>query len=1002
MLLLMMVVVVVKVLMVGGGGGFGGGSGGGGGSAPAGFGGGGGGAVYSSTPSAATGGLGGFGGGQGGAQTSTGDGGGGGGGGGLGGAVFVMNGATLTLENCAFSSNNAIGGSKTVKKGDPTNPAFFSGDDGLGLGKDAFLMSSGTLNISISNASDTLTLASDLVSDLGAGGGSTTAGGLSKSGAGTLVLSGSNTYTGKTTIQAGVLHVAADSALGDANTALELAGGTLQTGSTFVLGNTRVVSTTDPSSTIDTNGHDLSITSAIGGGGGIVKVGAGVLTLGGTNDLSLLDVKGGALAVSSSDNVGNAPVTLEGTELHATGTLTAQQVTSTSTGSTIGVDAGQTLSLAQGLTMSDPTMTLFKAGPGSLDIQAASTFAGTLNISDGTVSLSGNGDLTQSAYLYLDQPTSVFDLSLASGDRDIAGVEGTGIVNTGANHLRIYNDEDCSFAGQFTGSGGIGKHGENILFLTGDSAGFSGESHVREGHLHIAGNFPCPVIVYEGGSLGGTGSVGDTTNNGILMPGASIGTLTVASFTQGPGGSLEVELDDQGNSDLLNVLGAANLDGTLEIQPDVGVYRHGQQWTIIQAASVGGTFSNVVVSSPDDLTFQVFYLPTSVLLELLGGTYVVFPDEQLKGNAKIVSQYLAGCVENCGLAPTSDLYQVIETLTTLDVGAMNTALKTLSPAQFGALAIDNYASMRTVADTFPIAIRESSWCSPCSTKDKTCIASEETSVWLEPVAYFTRQRGAEGNFGYSTNAAGLVLGATHRCSEQVLLGGGLAYTTTFLDWRHDVGDSRLQAVYGVLTAGYLGKRSYITGLISGSGNFYNVTRKIDFATIHRKARNHHNGWGLAGRLETGLNFPLRHEVLLRPFLDIDAYNVFEQRYQEKGASGIDLHVKSKYSGEVRSKLALEVSKDIKTPHACWAPGLFIGWISEIPLTRNVYKAHMSDCSCEDMGVRSFHQWRNQAAIGFALLGNIRDHLELSFNYELDVGQNRYISQNAKASTAWHF
>ncbi len=193
----------------GGNGGFGGGGGsgaldGGGGmvSGAGGFGGGSGGALVYSAPVAA--GTPGFGAGSGGATVSSGSSStngtaGGGGGASLGGAAFIQEGGSLTVIDCTFAGNSvtpSVGGGALLG-GAPGSP-------GLAFGADFFLMSGGLLNFDLSS---NLTLTNPIEGNQGVGGGDTTVGGLTKMGPGQLSLSGANTYTGITNVQAGTLQV---------------------------------------------------------------------------------------------------------------------------------------------------------------------------------------------------------------------------------------------------------------------------------------------------------------------------------------------------------------------------------------------------------------------------------------------------------------------------------------------------------------------------------------------------------------------------------------------------------------------------------------------------------------------------------------------------------------------------------------------------------------------------------------------------------------------------
>ncbi len=190
-----------------GSGGFGGGGGGAriqtGGAG--GFGGGGGGAGFGS----GTGGTGGFGGG-GGAGATSGFGAGaasqsqGGGGAAMGGAVFVVSGGSLTIN-----------GTGSVSGGSVTGGASSSGN-GSAFGSGLFLQGNGTL--SFTPGSGNTQIISDVIADevgVVTNGYSPPAGtyagteswNLTKSGAGTLVLTAANLYSGGTTINGGTLEV---------------------------------------------------------------------------------------------------------------------------------------------------------------------------------------------------------------------------------------------------------------------------------------------------------------------------------------------------------------------------------------------------------------------------------------------------------------------------------------------------------------------------------------------------------------------------------------------------------------------------------------------------------------------------------------------------------------------------------------------------------------------------------------------------------------------------
>ena len=142
---------------------------------------------------------------------------------------------------------------------------------------------------------------------------------LVKTDLGTLVLTGTNTYTGGTAINGGTLQVSADANLGDAAGALAFNGGTLHTTASFatsrgvdVLGQGTI--STDTATTLTLNG-------VLTGAGALTKTGAGTLALTANSSgfTGTTAIGGGTLNVSGS-LCGDVDV-LSGGRLEGTGTV---------------------------------------------------------------------------------------------------------------------------------------------------------------------------------------------------------------------------------------------------------------------------------------------------------------------------------------------------------------------------------------------------------------------------------------------------------------------------------------------------------------------------------------------------------------------------------------------------------------------------------------------------------------------------------------------------------
>lgn len=182
------------------------------------------------------------------------------------------------------SNNNSLGNAGTTFTigGSTANASTFSGVTTLNQNLSVTQVTDGTLNLMgniTSGSSDTQTLTfnnAGIVNASGVIGGGTGAIAVTQSGAGTTTLSGINTYTGATTLNAGTFTL---------NGTLGSGGGTAITNNaTFIQGSTGVIAGIS------------SLTNA-----------AGTTTLAGTNDYSgLTSVTGGTLTLSGAGSINSS------------------------------------------------------------------------------------------------------------------------------------------------------------------------------------------------------------------------------------------------------------------------------------------------------------------------------------------------------------------------------------------------------------------------------------------------------------------------------------------------------------------------------------------------------------------------------------------------------------------------------------------------------------------------------------------------------------------------
>jgi fibronectin-binding autotransporter adhesin len=227
-------------------------------------------------------------------------------------------------------------------------------------------------------------------------------GALTKSGAGTMVLSGDNsaTFTGSISIVNGTVRVTAENNLGASGNDVTLNGGTLNVGGTFTNNAGKVITVTGTGTLdVDVN-QTLTLGSAgqLSGSGALTKAGSGSLTLSGDNSATFTGnttISAGTVRVTAENNLGAAAndVTLNGGTLNIGGTFTnsaSKTITVQGTGSKLTIDSGSTL------TMGSTSQLLGSApvtvsGAGTLSLTGnQNAFTGNTTVSGATLSLSGS------------------------------------------------------------------------------------------------------------------------------------------------------------------------------------------------------------------------------------------------------------------------------------------------------------------------------------------------------------------------------------------------------------------------------------------------------------------------------------------------------------------------------------------------------------------------------------------------------------------------------------
>jgi autotransporter-associated beta strand protein len=245
---------------------------------------------------------------------------------------------------------------------------------------------------------------------------------------------------------------------------------------------------------------------------------------------------------------------------------------------------------------------------------------------------------------------------LGNNNLSVGSLAGPGKFYLGGNELTVGSNNmsttvsgvisDCGATGAACNSrgatgGSLIKVGAGVLTLTGANT-YNGPTTVNAGTLIVNGSIAPSRLttVNSGGTLGGTGTVGNTQINsgGVFAPGSvTAGTsMAVAGNLAFQSGALYLVQVNSSTASLANVTGTASLAGTVDANVASGSFTSIKTYDILHSSGLGDTtFKGLIVSNPN-LGASLTYSGTDVFLTLraaLGGGSNLNENQQNVANA---------------------------------------------------------------------------------------------------------------------------------------------------------------------------------------------------------------------------------------------------------------------------------------------------------------------------------------------------------------------------------
>jgi outer membrane autotransporter protein len=637
------------------------------------------------------------------------------------------------------------------------------------------------------------------------------------------------------------------------------------------------------------------------------------------------------------------------------------------------------------------TGVLEQLGNGTTTLTAANTYTGGTTVSAGTLRLGSGGSLASTGALTVNGGT--FDLN--GSNQTVGALSGAGgILALGNGTLTTDTASNTTFASSITGTGGLTKQGLGTLNLTGTNT-YTGPTSVIAGTLAVNGSLTSNVAVGAAGTLGGNGTIiGLVTNNGIIAPGNSIGTLTInGNFVQSAGSIYQVQVNPAGQSDRISTSGTATINGGMvQVQAQSGTYARNTTYTILNATGgVSGAYSSVT-SNFAFLTPSLSYDANNVYLLLFQN------QSAFAAGAQTPNQYAVGMVlDRVNATATGDLNNVLNALSLLSNTQGPAALNAISGqpyADFGTLNTNNGALFMNALGQQMANARNASGAGQRQAlaqacEVESCDGTGPLSAWFSALGGLGSVLGDSNASTFTYNLGGAAAGIDYRLDPRFLVGIGTGYTHGTQWVKSFMGqgwsDSVSVAAYGSFTQSDF----YLDALAGYAYSNNQLQRQILIPGLQQRTASGSTGANqFLGQIEAGYKIGVYApaSASITPFGRFQISSVTQSAFSESGAQSLSLNVAQQTTNSQRTTIGADLGSSIGLGNERKLDlAVRLGWQHEFADTGRPITAAFAGAPGNSFTVFGATPVRDSAVIGLQASTTIAAGTQVYLRYDGGVG-----------------
>lgn len=183
------------------------------------------------------------------------------------------------------------------------------------------------------------------------------------------------------------------------------------------------------------------------------------------------------------------------------------------------------------------------------------------------------------------------------------------------------------------------------------------------------------------------------------------------------------------------------------------------------------------------------------------------------------------------------------------------------------------------------------------------------AIWIAPYSLFATYDKGHSFPKFDEWSVGGIIGFDYLGWENVVLGGGAAYSYQDIDYSGNQGDANIHQELLTIYAAWHGNHISIHGALwGGIYQLHNKRKTMGSITSTSNV----DGGIFSPHLEIGTPFKINHTVLtIEPYVMFDWVNNWQGSVKESGSAGLNLRIDSHYVSLLRSEIGLNLTQHLQ-------------------------------------------------------------------------------------------